>query len=410
MESFPLTDAVPRLPMGGSEVRYIAVLGATGSIGRGVQDLVRTFSERFQVVALAAHRDVDGIRSWFEFARPRWVAMVDPAAAQALRAWFRDRGMDVEVLEGSEGLEVVAALPEADTVVSAIVGAAGLKPTYVALRAGKRVCLANKESLVIAGPLMRQALQAGGGTLIPIDSEHSALFQAMVGESRAYVARLWLTASGGPFLRRPLETFDDITVEEALQHPRWKMGPKVTIDSATLMNKGLEIVEAHYLFDWPVDRIEVIIHPQSIVHSMVEFVDGTFKAQMSLPDMRLPIGYALAYPQRLPMALPAWRPVESGRLEFYPPEERRFPCLRLARAALSAGPSYPVVLNAANEVAVQAFLNRRIRFPQIAMLIETVLEAHVARPVTSLEDIWEIDRWARATAEAWIGRYGKEGR
>ncbi|MCS7311656.1 MAG: 1-deoxy-D-xylulose-5-phosphate reductoisomerase [Acidobacteria bacterium] len=393
------------------EVRRIAVLGATGSIGRSVQDLVRTFSDRFQAVVLAAHRDVNGILSWFEFARPRWVAMVDPAAAQALRTWLRGQGVtDVEVLEGPEGLEVVAALPEADTVVSAIVGAAGLKPTYAALQAGKRVCLANKESLVIAGPLMRRALQEGGGTLIPIDSEHSALFQAMVGESRSHIARLWLTASGGPFLWRPSETFETITVEEALHHPRWKMGPKVTIDSATLMNKGLEIVEAHYLFDWPADRIEVIIHPQSIVHSMVEFVDGTFKAQMSLPDMRLPIGYALAHPHRLPMALPTWRPVESGRLEFYPPEERRFPCLRLARAALSAGPSYPVVLNAANEVAVQAFLNRQIRFPQIAKLIEAVLEAHAGRPVTSLEDVWEIDRWARRTAEAWVGRYGEEGR
>ncbi len=382
--------------------RRLAILGATGSIGRSTLELVRLFPDALRVVAITAHRNVQGVIEWIRTVGPKYVVLTDPAAADRLRGAIGDQYPDLQIWSGTQALRTVATLPEIDTVISAIVGAAGLEPTLCALRAGKRVCLANKESLVIGGALIRQTLREHSGCIIPVDSEHSALFQVMLGEDRQSIERLWLTASGGPFLHRPLETFDAITVEEALRHPRWKMGPKITIDSATLMNKGLEIVEAHYLFDWPIERIEVVIHPQSIVHSMIEFVDGAFKAQMSLPDMRLPILYALTYPERWTVPVPRWQPGNASVLEFFPPEERRFPCLWLARRAIQAGPSYTIALNAANEVAVQAFLQGQIRFTEIAPLIDAVLQQHIGQPVHTLEDIWAVDRWARAVAQQWI--------
>ena len=391
----------------GDEVRNLAVLGATGSIGGGVLDIVRRFPDRFRVLALAARSNVQRILDWFDVCRPAHVVMTDTEAASALADQVRRRcpGAEVEIHAGRESLIELVTLPEVDTVVSAMVGAAGLDPTYEALRHGKRVCLANKESLVIGGALFRAIPDHQRGTLIPVDSEHSALFQTLVGESRNAVRRLWLTASGGPFLHRDPKTFAAITPEEALRHPNWKMGPKITVDSATLINKGLEVIEAHFLFDWPVRDIEVVIHPQSIVHSMVEFIDGSFKAQLSTPDMRLPILYALTYPRRYPLDIPPWRPWQQEKLEFFPPDLNRFPCLKLAREAVEAGPTYPIVLNAANEVAVQAFLDTRLPFTGIPEVIRAALEAHRPEPLTDLEDVRRLDEAARRFSRRWIGTH-----
>lgn len=375
--------------------RSLAVLGATGSIGQNVKDIVQRYPDTFHVMALVARMNVEQILKWLEFSSPALIVMTDPKAAERLKGMLDRKPGTPEVLGGEEVLGQVVSLPEVDTVVSAMVGASGLSPTYQALCHGKRVCLANKESLVVGGALMRQAIMNHHGVLLPVDSEHSALFQALVGERRDTIQRLWLTASGGPFLHRNLDSFATISPKEALQHPKWNMGPKISVDSATLMNKGLEIIEAHYLFDWPVNRIEVVIHPQSIVHSMVEFVDGSFKAQLSSPDMRLPILYALTYPDRLPLDIPTWEPKRYTNLEFFPPDIERFPCLSLAREAVEAGPSYPVVLNAANEIAVEAFLESQIPFTLIPETIRAALEAHIPCKIAELEDILRIDRETR---------------
>ncbi|MBI3304131.1 MAG: 1-deoxy-D-xylulose-5-phosphate reductoisomerase, partial [Deltaproteobacteria bacterium] len=324
------------------------------------------------------------------------------ADAKDLRAQLPEfRG---EILCRTEGLLAVATHPAADLVMSALVGAAGLAPTLAAIRAGKTIALANKEALVISGELMTREAKQHGVRLLPVDSEHNAIFQALHGHQRAQVKRIILTASGGPFLRRPAEELAEVSVEEALQHPTWKMGSKITIDSATLMNKGLEVIEARWLFDLPPEQVSVIIHPQSIVHSMVEYVDGSVLAQLGIPDMTIPISYILAYPDRLPLThLPALDLAAAAQLTFFQPDFVKFPCLGLAHAALQQGGTCPAVLNAANEVTVESFLSGQIRFPDIAALNGRVLDAHTPRPVTDLEGLLEADRWARAQARAALG-------
>ncbi len=381
-------------------MKRLVLLGSTGSVGRQTLEVVSDFPERFRLVALTAASNWKLLAEQALRFRPRVVVILREDLYRPLREALPP---GIEVLSGEKALSEVAAHPEADLVVSAIVGLAGLAPTLSALSAGKTVALANKEALVTGGELVKDTARRARARLLPVDSEHSAIFQALKGHRRREVARILLTASGGPFRERPAESFPKITPEEALKHPRWRMGAKITVDSATLMNKGLEVIEAHFLFDLPYERIEVLIHPQSIVHSLVEFRDGSLLAQLSLPDMRLPIAYALAYPERLPLPYPRLSLTEIGGLTFEPPDPVRFPCLSLAYEAGRRGGFWPVALNAANEVAVEAFLSRRLRFDQIPRLIEETL-AHLSfsgKP-GSLEEILEADRKTRKLARALI--------
>lgn len=334
----------------------------------------------------------------------RFVAVIDPRAAQAVR---RALPAEVRVAAGAEALLEAATHPEVDRVVAAIVGAAGLPPVHAALAAGKGVALANKESMVVAGPLLNAVAAAGGAEIVPVDSEHSALHQALRGGRPDEVRRLLLTASGGPFLRRDGGTFAEILVEEALAHPTWSMGAKITIDSATLINKGLELIEAAHLFAMPAEKIDVVVHPQSIVHSFVEFIDGSLLAQLSVNDMIFPVQYALAYPERWENSFPRLDPAELGKLEFLPLDRQRFPAVELARAALLAGASAPAVFNAANEEAVHAFLDRRIRFPAIVETSRRVLEEHHPEPVTTLEAALAWDAWGRVRAREVLVRLAR---
>ncbi len=373
--------------------RHIAILGSTGSIGRSTLEVIRRYTDRYRVSYLTTNTNIDLLRTQIAEFRPRGVVVTDHAKASALK---KELGTRVEILSGSAALEEVVCRPEVDLVVSSLVGFAGLKPTIAAIRTGKNIALANKETLVVAGTIIMSLVKEHGVSLIPIDSEHSAILQCLQGENSRQIERLILTASGGPFLHRPLEEFSTITVEEALRHPRWRMGNKITIDSATLMNKGLEVIEAHWLFDLPPERIEVVIHPQSIIHSMVEFHDGSIKAQLGLPDMKVPIQYALTYPDRWPMDGPR---VDFPRLQsmtFFPPDTSRFPNLRLAYEALRAGGTAPAVLNAANEVAVDAFLHRSISFSRIPELVEDALAFHTVVDSPKLDDIIEADRSTRS--------------
>jgi len=381
----------------GASRRRVAILGSTGSIGVQALDLAERLEDRFEIVALAAGRNADLLARQVLKHRPRLAAIADPAGRATLDAAARQSG--TEVVAGDEGLRAVAEHAEADVVLAAIVGAAGLRPTWQALKKGRTVALANKESLVMAGALMREAAAACGASLLPVDSEHSAVHQCLRGEKTEQVERILLTASGGPFRTRPIATFAAATPQEALKHPVWEMGRKISIDSATLMNKGLEVIEAHWLFDLPLDRIDVLIHPQGIVHSMVEMADGAILAQMGTADMRGPIQYALGYPDRLKGPVGRLDPVAAGPLEFFPVEPERYPCLGLARAALTSGGSAPAALNAANEVAVEAFLDGRLPFPGIARLVGEVLERHRPGPVRTLEEVMECDRAARRAAE-----------
>ena len=393
-------------------VSGLVVLGATGTIGLNTLDVAARHPERFRVLALTARADVEGMARLCLRHRPRQAVMADPAAAARLRERLAAEGApEVEVRGGEAALAEVAALPEADIVMAGIVGAAGLLPTLAAVRAGKRVLLANKEALVMAGPLFIEAVRRHGARLLPVDSEHNAVFQCLPpggepGEAPPGVRRILLTASGGPFRELPLERLAEVTPAEAVAHPNWVMGRKISVDSATMMNKGLEVIEAHWLFGLPGEAIEVVIHPQSIVHSMVEFADGSVLAQLGQPDMRVPIAHALAWPERIESGVEPLDPVAVGRLEFERPDPDRFPCLGLARRALAAGGSAPAVLNAANEVAVAAFLEGRIRFTDIAALIERVLEALPAMPVHDLESVLEQDRRARAEARRLLERIG----
>jgi 1-deoxy-D-xylulose-5-phosphate reductoisomerase len=382
-------------------MRRIALLGSTGSIGRATLDVVtrlRAIGVELEVVGLAARRDAATLAAQVRMFRPAAAALLGAEDADALRAAVP--GWDGAVLAGPGALERIAAAYEADLVVVAVEGVAGLAPTLAALAAGADVALATKEALVAGGPLVVDAAARGRRRLLPIDSEHAAIFQCLDGRPTEDVARLWLTASGGPFRRLPAEAMARVTPEEALRHPTWRMGRKVTVDSATLMNKGLEIIEARWLFGIAPDRIEVAIHPQSIVHSCVEFVDGSVLAQLAPPDMRLPIQSVLTYPRRVRHAVGRLDLRTLSALEFEAPDDERFPCLGLAREALERGGTATAALNAANEAAVHLFLAGRIGFPAIAAGIRRALYAHVPRPVASLEDVFAADREARAAVEA----------
>jgi 1-deoxy-D-xylulose-5-phosphate reductoisomerase len=388
----------------GADRRCLAVLGSTGSVGEQTLAVAAAFPDRYRVVALAAGRNVAKLASQVRQHRPERVSVADAAGAAALRDALR--GAPVEILVGESGLEELAAA-DSDLVVSAIVGAAGLRPTLAAIRAGRDVALANKEALVTAGALVMREVRARGVSLLPVDSEHSAIFQALHGEPRENVRRLLLTASGGPFRTWSEERIARASVAEALDHPNWEMGPKITIDSATLMNKGLEVIEARWLFDVPPSRVDVVVHPQSIVHSLVEFVDSSLIAQLGLPDMRVPIAVALAWPERLPLELPRLDLAAIARLDFEVPDAKRFPCLELAYAALAGGEAAPAVLNAANEVAVAAFLAGGPGFPRVAATNAAVLGAHLGAPGSSrlrdLADVAEADAWGRARARELLG-------
>jgi len=379
-------------------VKRVSILGATGSVGRRTLELVAEFPEAFRVEGLAARgTNPDLLRELILRHRPKVVALLDPAAVDALA---RDLpAPKPELLSGPNGLVAVAAETEADVVVSALVGGAGLLPTMAAIKAGKDVALANKETLVMAGGLMTAAARASGTMLLPVDSEHNAIFQCLEGHNRSEVRRILLTASGGPFLGWSREAIAAASPAQALRHPTWKMGAKITIDSATLMNKGLEIIEAHWLFGLDADRIRILIHPQSVVHSMVEYVDGSVLAQMAVTDMGIPILYALTYPNRLPCPVPALDLARVGQLTFHELDPDRFPCPGLARQALARGGSAPAVLNAANEVAVAAFLDGRIRFGQIPALIAEALERHESGPLSSVEECLVIDQDTRRWTE-----------
>jgi 1-deoxy-D-xylulose-5-phosphate reductoisomerase len=379
-------------------VKRIALLGSTGSIGEQTLAVVAEFPERYRVTALAAGRQIDKLAEQVRRFRPELVAVADEAGARALRAQLGAEAPAVEV--GDAGLIAVAEAP-ADCVVSGLVGAVGLAPTLAAIRKGRDVALANKEVLVMAGALVRRELARHGVALLPVDSEHSGAFQALAGQRREDVAKLVLTASGGPFRSWSAEQMERATVAEALRHPNWSMGPKITIDSATLANKALEVIEARWLFDLPAERVGVVVHPQSIVHALVEYVDGSVLAQLGMPDMRVPISLALAWPERLPLALPRLDLAQAKRLDFEAPDPKRFPCLELAWAALAGGEAAPAVFNAANEVAVAAFLAGEIPFPAIARIDARVLEAHLAAgggALGGLDDVLAVDAEARRRA------------
>ena len=393
--------------------RNLTILGATGTIGMNTLDVVAMHPERFRVIALSGQNQVERLATQCRQFKPLYAVVLEEDRAHELRHLLADT--ETEVLCGERALEEVASLPEVDTVMAAIVGAAGLKPALAAARAGKRILLANKETLVMAGRFFMQAVRRGGATLLPIDSEHNAVFQCMPerfgrearGKGPAVLAdhgirRILLTASGGPFRTRPIETLATVTPEEAVAHPNWVMGRKISVDSATMMNKGLEVIEAHWLFHAQPEQIEVVVHPQSIVHSMVEYLDGSVLAQLSNPDMRTPIAQALAYPDRIEAGVPWLDLPRIGALTFEAPDTRRFPCLALAYQALTLGGGAPTVLNAANEVAVDAFLRRRIPYPAIAETLRHCLDALANRPAEELDDLIAIDQEARVVAESYI--------
>ncbi len=395
-----------------STPQYVTVLGATGSIGVSTLDVMARHPERYAVYALTANTGVEALLPQIETHCPRFAVMRDPEAAQQLRETLRARGIDgTEVLEGEAGLRQVAAAEPVDTVMAAIVGAAGLSSTMAAVEAGKKVLLANKESLVMAGHLFMQAVAASGATLLPIDSEHNAIFQCMPhayqrGSRRALteegVRRILLTGSGGPFRQMPLEQLASVTPDQACAHPNWDMGRKISVDSATMMNKGLELVEACWLFDTAPETVDIVVHPQSVIHSMVEYSDGSVLAQLGNPDMRTPIAHALAFPERIGAGVASLDIIATARLDFEAPDYRRFPCLSLASQAVRAGGTAMAVLNAANEVAVAAFLKQRIRFTDIPVIIEHVLsEARVIEPRT-LALVEQADAEARRVATRYI--------
>jgi len=388
-------------------MRRIAILGSTGSIGRSTLSVVESYPERFQVVALAAGRNGETAFQQALRWKPRLISVAGEADAEALRTRLKNSGVEgVEVTHGPAGNVRVATHRDVGFVVSAIVGVAGLEATYEAVRAGKTVGLANKECLVAAGELITAEAHRQGKPLLPIDSEHNAVHQCLRGGRMEEVERIWLTASGGPFLKTPKSQFSSITVEEALNHPTWKMGRRITIDSATLMNKGFEVIEACRLFGLAPNRVKVMVHPQSTIHSMVEFVDGSILAQFSVTDMRLPILYALTYPERIPsdMRFPV---MDLRHLEFSPPDMEKFPCLRLAYEAAEAGGAKSVALNAADEVAVAAFLDGHIRFDEIPKVIEQILAETEVGKLESISEVLEADAEARRAAQDKIVRLGR---
>ena len=383
-------------------MKSIVVLGSTGSVGASTLDLVRSFPEEFRVRGLVAGRNLKLLAAQIREFAPQWVSIQEEEGVPLLRKILGD--CKVEILWGERGATSVASGNGVDIVVAAIVGGAGLVPTLEAVRAGKEVALANKEALVMAGEIFMREAKKKGVSLMPVDSEHSAIFQCLQGNRREEVDHLILTASGGPFLRISLKSLDRVTVKQALKHPNWKMGPKITVDSATMMNKGLEVVEARWLFDMMPSQVEVVIHPQSVVHSMVRYQDGSIIAQLGIPDMRIPIAYALSFPRRLKVKCQALELTRLAELTFLPVEKKRYPALNLAYQALAVGGTMPAVLNAANEVAVAAFLEGRIGFRKIHRVIERTMEAHASLRPKVVQEILEVDRWAREKALAFIDR------
>ncbi len=379
--------------------RRVVVLGSTGSIGTSTLDVIRHLPDRLCAAGLSAHANTDLLGEQIELFRPRWVALTDPARARRID---RSGLSGTEVLVGEEGVRRMVTDPDTDVVVSAIVGAAGLTGTWAALEAGKTVALANKETLVVAGPLVMRLARSRGASLLPVDSEHSAVFQAMGDSPHCQVRRVVLTASGGPFRGRSRADLETVTAADALRHPTWRMGPKITIDSATLMNKALEVIEARWLFDLAPDRIEVIVHPESVVHSFVEFEDGSVLAQLSPPDMRLPIQYALTYPDRVsgPAARLNWR--DLAGLHFEQPDHETFPALQLGYEVAARGGTCGAVLNAANEAAVGRFLAGELPFLDIPRVCRAVLRHHEFSANPTLDELWAADRWARDEVNRWI--------
>ncbi len=395
-----------------SRPQRITVLGATGSIGLSTLDVIARHPDRYQVFALSGYSRFDELQALCVRHRPAFAVVPSAEAAARLRDSLAAAGCVTEVLEGEAGLCQVAAASEVDAVMAAIVGAAGLRPTLAAVEAGKKVLLANKEALVMSGALFMEAVRRSGAVLLPIDSEHNAIFQCMPGDyarglSAVGVRRILLTASGGPFRETPVEALLDVTPEQACAHPNWSMGRKISVDSASMMNKGLELIEACWLFDAAPARVEVVVHPQSVIHSLVDYVDGSVLAQLGNPDMRTPIANALAWPERIDSGVAPLDLFAIARLDFQAPDEQRFPCLRLARQAAEAGNSAPAVLNAANEVAVDAFLQRRIRFPEIAGMIEQVLDQEPVVPLPSLDAVFAADQRARELSREWLRRHGR---
>jgi 1-deoxy-D-xylulose-5-phosphate reductoisomerase len=392
-------------------MKRIAILGSTGSIGCSTLSVVESYPERFQIATLAAGNNAELVFEQAVRWKPRVVSLADEAAAQALQARLRQAGLgatEIEVVHGAAGTVRVATHPEVDFVVSAIVGVSGLEATYEAVRAGKTVGLANKECLVVAGELITAEARKQGNPLLPIDSEHNAVHQCLRGGRMEEVECIWLTASGGPFLKTPKSEFASITVEQALNHPTWKMGKRITIDSATLMNKGFEVIEACRLFNVPPERVQVIVHPQSTIHSLVEFVDGSIIAQISVTDMRLPILYALTYPERIASEL-RFSIMDLQHLDFCPPDMAKFPCLRLAYEAAASGGAKTIALNAADEVAVAAFLEERIGFEEIPQIIEEVMIATPAGHLESIQKVLTLDTEARLFAREMVKQRRRKG-
>ena len=390
----------------------VSILGSTGSIGLSTLDVLQRHRDRYRVVALTANRDVDGLAAQCRRFRPALAVMADPDCAGQLRRRLAASLPDIEVLSGTHGLETAARLPEVDYVMAAIVGAVGLLPALAAVRSGKRLLLANKEALVVSGDLFMREAEKHEAEILPIDSEHNAVFQCMPpefsdGPEQLGVRRILLTASGGPFLHTPLEALSRVTPEDACAHPIWEMGRKISVDSATMMNKGLEVIEACWLFKTDPQHIQVVLHPQSVVHSMVEYTDGSILAQLGNPDMRTPIAHALAWPERMESGVQSLDLLAVARLDFQAPDLQRFPCLDLAYQAIREGGTAPAILNAANEVAVGAFLAGRLGFTDIARTVETTLQAVASGPANDLGAILETDGRARAAAEQTIGTVGR---
>jgi 1-deoxy-D-xylulose-5-phosphate reductoisomerase len=388
-------------------MQWLTVLGATGSIGVSTLDVVARHPDRYRIFALTAHRSVDSLFQQVQQFQPRFAVLLDENAADILRQQLQKIGSDTEVLCGVDALVNVATHADVNTVMAAIVGAAGLLPTLAAVKAGKKVLLANKESLVMAGGLFMQAVADSGAQLLPIDSEHNAMFQCLpanysCGLAASGVKRILLTGSGGPFRTTHLNELHAVTPDQACAHPNWKMGRKISVDSATMMNKGLELIEACWLFNLAPQQIDIVLHPQSIIHSMVEYIDGSVLAQMGNPDMRTPIAYGLAWPERIDAGVSSLDLIAQGQLDFAAPDEQRFPCLRLAREALQSGGTAMAALNAANEIAVQAFLDGKIAFTAIPVLIEKVLAAMVIKPADSLAIVEAADRDAREQALGYL--------
>ncbi|MGR1215482.1 1-deoxy-D-xylulose-5-phosphate reductoisomerase [Metapseudomonas otitidis] len=390
----------------------VSVLGGTGSIGLSTLDVIARHPQRYEVFAISGFSRLTELQTLCIRHRPRFAVVPDASAARVLQDALISAGLDTRVLSGEAGLCEIAAHPDVDAVMAAIVGAAGLRPTLAAVEAGKRVLLANKEALVMSGALFIQAVCRHGAVLLPIDSEHNAIFQCLPGDygrglAQVGVRRILLTASGGPFRETPLEALANVTPEQACAHPNWSMGRKISVDSASMMNKGLELIEACWLFDAAPSQVEVVIHPQSVIHSLVDYVDGSVLAQLGNPDMRTPIAHALAWPERVDSGVAPLDLFRVGRLDFQEPDEGRFPCLRLARQAAEASGSAPAMLNAANEIAVAAFLERRIRFTEIASIIDEVLNREAALAVESLDAVVEADARARVAAQQWLVRNGR---